>query len=100
MLFDVIRTATFIDDILGYVNQGLNFVAGQSAVMQVVIYAAVVIFVLVGFFVFISKFIKVFLVLGVLGGVVYYLWFQTDVLNSIKDMLGLSAYIQNIFVLF
>jgi len=94
MLFYTLAEGNIIDQILGYVDQGLDFVNGQATWLQLVIYAFLVIFVLVGFFVFIKKFIKLFLVLAVLGAGVYYLWTQTSVLDFLKDLIeGFSAFI-------
>jgi len=94
MLFYTLAETNFIDQILGYVDQGLQFISDQATWLQLVIYVFVAIFVLVGFFVFIKKFIKVFIVLAILGGGVYYLWTQTSVLDFIKTFIdGFSAFI-------
>ncbi len=94
MLFYTLAEANIIDQILGYVDQGLDFIAGQATWLQLVIYAFIAIFILVGFFIFIKKFIKVFIVLAILGGGVYYLWTQTSVLDFIKEFInGFSAFI-------
>jgi len=65
-----------IDDILGFVNSGFSWINSQASWMQLVIYAVVIIFILVGFFAFLKKFIKAFLVIAVLGGIVYVLNMQ------------------------
>jgi len=95
MLFYTLATDNFVDQILDYVDQGLSFVADQAGWLQLVIYACAALFVLIGFFVFIKKFIKVFIVLAVLAGGVYYLWTQTSVLDSVKDLINLSAFISS-----
>ena len=90
-----------IEQALSYVDQGLDFIASlQPDWLQLVVYLAVAIFLLVGFFVFIKKFMKAFFVLAILGGGVYYLWAETAVLDFVKDFIGgLGAFITSIFIL-
>lgn len=93
--------ASLIEQALGYVDQGLSFISGlQPDWLQLIVYFAVVIFLLVGFFVFIKKFIKAFFVLAILGGGLYYLWAETTVLDFVKTFIdGLGAFITSIFIL-
>lgn len=94
MLFYTLAVNDIINQILGYVDQAFSVVNAQTGWLQLIIYLAVAIFVLIGFFVFIKKFIKVFLVLAVLGVAGYYLWTSTNVLDFIKNMLpGATAFI-------
>lgn len=90
-----------IEQALSYVDQGLDFIASlQPDWLQLVVYLAVVIFLLVGFFVFIKKFMKAFFVLAILGGGLYYLWAETTVLDFAKDFInGFGAFITSIFIL-
>ena len=90
-----------IEQALSYVDQGLTFIAGlQPDWLQLVVYLAIAIFLLVGFFVFIKKFIKAFFVIAILGGGVYYLWAETTVLEFVKTFIdGLGAFITSVFIL-
>ena len=90
-----------IEQALGYVDQGLTFIANlEPDWMQLVVYFAIAIFLLIGFFVFIKKFIKAFFVLAILGGGLHYLWAETTVLDFVKTFFdGLGAIILSIFVL-
>jgi hypothetical protein len=79
---------TIIDDILGYVDSGFSWIDSQAAWMQLVIYAIVIIFILIGFFAFLKKFVKAFLVIAVLGGIVYVLNMQGIInIQSIIDQI-------------
>lgn len=94
MLLNSFHTAFGLTDIHNY----LDLVETQANWLQWIIYIVAVILILVGFFAFIKKFIKAFLVIAILGGGLYYLYTQTTVLDSIKDLIsGFGLYITNIF---
>ena len=57
-----------------YINQVVDLFNGLTPWIQALALLVLVIFVLIGLFVFIKKFIKLFLVLAVLGAVGYYLY--------------------------
>lgn len=100
MLNILTYTGTIIDDALGYVDQGLSFVSGLPGWAQLLVFAFLAIFALVGFFVFIRKFIKVFIIVAILGGGLYYVWTQTPYLDGVKDFInGLGAFITSIHIL-
>ena len=98
MLYNALATIVtynlaIMDDILGYVDSGFSWIETQATWMQLVIYAIVIIFILIGLFTFLKKFIKAFLVIGVLGGIVYVLNMQgiiniQDIIEQITGLLG------------
>jgi hypothetical protein len=98
MLYNALATIitynlTIIDDILGYVDSGFSWIDSQETWMQLVIYAVVIIFILIGLFAFMKKFIKAFLVIAVLGGIVYVLNMQgiiniQSIIDQITGLLG------------
>ncbi len=77
MLFDIFYTANFLTDIftdiLGFVSDGLSWVGQQADWMQVALYAAAALLILIGLFTLLKKIIKFVLVVAILGGVVYLL---------------------------
>lgn len=79
---------TIIDDMLSYVDSGFSWVDSQATWMQLIIYVVVIIFILIGLFTFLKKFIKAFLVIAVLGGIVYVLNMQGIInIQSIIDQI-------------
>ena len=97
MLYNALTTIVtynlaIIDDILGYANSGFSCIGSQASWMQLVIYAVVIIFILVGFFTFLKKFIKAFLVIAVLGGLVYVL--------NMKGIINVQSIIDQVTGLF
>ncbi len=84
MILNSFYTAFGLTDIYNY----LDWVTTQATWLQWIIYIVAVIFILVGFFAFIKKFFKAFLVIAILGGGLYYLYTQTTVLDSIKDLIS------------
>lgn len=80
-----------IESFIGpYITQALDLLNGLSVWIQGAILLAVGIFAIVGVFVFLKKFIKLFVVLAILGGIFYVVWTQTTV---IQDLLGLTGYV-------
>ncbi|MBI9009579.1 MAG: hypothetical protein JEZ05_06060 [Tenericutes bacterium] len=84
---------TIIDDVLAYVNSGFSWIETQATWMQLVIYAVAIIFILVGLFTFLKKFIKAFLVIAILGGIVYVLDMQgiisiQGIIDQVTGLLG------------
>ncbi len=81
-----------INDTLNSVNNSilnilfdfLDFLDGQANWMTTVAFLLIAIFILVGIFVFIKKFLKLFIVLAILGGVGYYLYTYTELLGFLK----------------
>ncbi|MDD3113986.1 MAG: hypothetical protein PHP61_05895 [Candidatus Izemoplasmatales bacterium] len=84
---------TIIDTIEGfvgpYVDTVMNLLGGLPVWTQALAILALGIFTLVGLFVFIKKFIKVFLVLAVLGAIGYFLWTQGIIQNIIGSLTGI-----------
>ncbi|XMB71602.1 hypothetical protein RJI07_05645 [Mycoplasmatota bacterium WC30] len=88
MLFNIFtRTSAITDtisDFVGpYITKGMDLLTGLPVWLQAVALLVVGIFTIVGVVVFIKKFIKLFLVLAIIGGIVYVLYTQTDILDSI-----------------
>lgn len=88
-------TDTISDFVEPYIQQVLDLLTGFDVWIQGLIILALGIFTIVGVVVFIKKFIKLFLVLAVLGGIVYVLYSQ-GFLNDILD--SISAYTTSIFL--
>lgn len=91
MLHNTIYTANILDDILGIVGNGINWISTQATWLQLVIYLIAAILVLVGFFTIIKKFIKAFLVIAILVGIVYVLDLQgiIDIQGLLDSVLGI-----------
>ncbi|MCF7923908.1 MAG: hypothetical protein K9L64_02230 [Candidatus Izimaplasma sp.] len=71
---------SLIDDITFYLENIAPWAAG-------LVLLGVAILLLIGFFVVLKKFIKAFIVLGVLGGAVYIIYTKTDILNDILKVI-------------
>jgi hypothetical protein len=76
---------TYRDIILSFFN-GLNNLWIQAAIL-----VGLALFAVIGLFVFIKKFIKLFVVLGILGGVFYYLWDQGIIQDLWSNVTGFIA---------
>ncbi len=74
---------TVEDFLQPYITQLLDMLQGLPVWLQGVLVLALGIFTIVGLIVFIKKFIKLFLVLAVLGAIGYVLWTQTDILQNL-----------------
>ena len=83
-------TDTISDFVEPYIAQLMDILNGFSPWMLAVILLALAIFTIVGLIVFIKKFIKLFLVLAIVGGIAYVLYNQ-GYLDGILGNLG--AYI-------
>jgi hypothetical protein len=68
------------------ITQGLDFLTGQSVLIQGAILIALGLFAIIGLFVFIKKFIKLFVVLAILGGIGYFVYSQ-GYLDTVLDSL-------------
>ena len=94
----VLRTFAITDTISSFVEpyivQAISFLEGLTPWMAALIILGIAIFTLVGIIVFIKKFIKLFLVLAVIGGILYVLYTQ-GILDGLLDTVGLT--ITNIF---
>jgi hypothetical protein len=79
--------ATIVEQVQGflgqYVQMALNFIEAQSFWIQVGILAGLALFAIIGLFVFIKKFIKVFIVLAILGGIGYFVWTNTTIIQDL-----------------
>lgn len=101
MYFNVlIRTSAIMDtisDLVGpYVDTVLNFLNSQAVWMQAVIILALGIFTLIGLFVFLKKFIKVFIVLAIIGAIGYFLYqghYLDGILGSFGALLTSTSFI-------
>jgi hypothetical protein len=83
-------TDTIEDFVAPYVQQAFEFLLGFEVWIQAAILLGIGIFTLVGVFVFIKKFIKVFLILAVIGAVLYVLYGQgvfDDILGSFGSIM-------------
>ena len=88
-----VYTMDIISDILAYIDQGLLWVTVQEAWVQLVIWVVVAILILIGLFAFLKKAIKLFLVLAVIGGILYLLNMAeiidiTSIIESITGAFG------------
>lgn len=88
-------TLDILTDILGYVDLGLQWVASQTTVLQLVIWLAAVILIVIGLFVFLKKSIKVFIIIAIIAGVVYVLDMQ-----GVIDIQGLISQVTGAFTAF
>ncbi|XFA98362.1 hypothetical protein ACAG96_05720 [Candidatus Izemoplasma sp. B36] len=92
-MFNILRTFAITDTISNfvepYITQATDFLGGLAPWMAAVILLGVAIFTLVGIIVFIKKFIKLFLVLAIIGGILYVLYTQ-GILNGILETIGLN----------
>ncbi|MCK4551797.1 MAG: hypothetical protein KAU02_02685 [Tenericutes bacterium] len=88
-------TDTISDFVEPYITQVLDLLNGFEPWMLAVILLGLAIFIIIGLVVFIKKFIKLFLVLAIIGGIAYVLYTQ-GYLDSILGNLG--AYITSIFI--
>jgi hypothetical protein len=83
-----VRFLTIMETIEGflqpYVDQALGFLGDLPVWAQGAAMLGLAIFTLIGLFVFIKKFIKLFLVLAVLGVIGYFLWEK----GIIQDLIG------------
>ncbi|MGD9910304.1 MAG: hypothetical protein AB7U79_06875 [Candidatus Izemoplasmatales bacterium] len=74
---------TINDFVQPYIDQLLSIFNGFEYYLQAAILLVIAIFVVIGLFVFLKKFIKLFIFLAIIGGVFYYVYTQTDLLDSI-----------------
>lgn len=85
-------TLGIIGDILAYVDSALSTISSQAEWLQLVIYLVVAIFILIGLFQFLKKFVKAFLVIAVIGGILYVL--------NLEGIINISGIIDQIMSLF
>jgi len=78
-------TDTIDDFVQPYLDQLFGLLQGFPLWTQGLIVLALGIFTIVGLIVFIKKFIKLFLVLAVLGVIGYFVWTKTTI---IQDLIG------------
>jgi len=90
-------TDTISDFVEPYITQVLDIFNNLEVWLQAVALLVLAIFTLIGIFVFLKKFIKVFLVIAVLGGIVYVLYSQ-GYLNGILDSLGAYVTTSTFFI--
>ncbi len=88
-------TDTISDFVEPYIQQAMDLLTGFDVWIQGLILLGLGVFTLVGVIVFIKKFIKLFLILAVLGGIAYVLYSQ-GILDGILD--SFSAYTTSIFI--
>ena len=82
-------TDTISDIVEPYITQVLDAFGNFSTLIQAFILLGIVIFTLVGIIAFIKKFIKLFFVLAVIGGIAYVLFTQgylDSILSSISGL--------------
>lgn len=96
-----IQNITFLailDQIQGfiqpYIDMVLDFINGSSIWLQAGIIVGIAIFAIIGIFVFIKKFIKLFIGLAILGVVVYFVWTKTTIIQDLLS--GITGMITNI----
>jgi len=83
--------STIIDTIEGFlaplISTALGLLDGFPVWIQGLILLALALFAVIGVFVFIKKFFKLFLVLAILGAIGYYLYFETDIITNLLSSL-------------
>lgn len=73
-----------IEDFVGpLIAQGIGILEGLPVIVQAAALLGLVLFAVVGIFVFLKKFIKLFIVLGILGGAFYLLYTQTTIIQDL-----------------
>jgi hypothetical protein len=91
--------ATIMDTIEGligpYISTGISALEGFPIWIQGLMLLGLGLFAIIGIFVFIKKFFKLFLVLAILGAIGYYLYFETDIITNLLG--NLTGAITNIF---
>ena len=81
------------DQIVNALNDFLAFFDGKADWMMTVAFLLIAIFILFGLFVFIKKFIKLFIVLAILGAVGYYLYTSTDIFNNLLGFISFNKFL-------
>jgi hypothetical protein len=76
MLSTLAITDTIGEFIEPYVSQALDLLTNMDMWMQGLVILAIGIFVIIGLFVFIKKFVKAFLVIAILGAIAYFAYSQ------------------------
>ncbi|MCK7487823.1 MAG: hypothetical protein MZU97_21725 [Bacillus subtilis] len=75
---------TTIENFVGpLIAQGIGILEGLPVIIQGAALLGLALFAVVGVFVFLKKFIKLFIVLGILGGVGYLVWTQTTIIQDL-----------------
>jgi hypothetical protein len=73
-----------IEDFVGpLIAQGIGILEGLPVIIQAAALLGLALFAVVGIFVFLKKFIKLFIVLGILGGAFYLLYTQTTIIQDL-----------------
>lgn len=73
-----------IEDFVGpLIAQGIAVLEGLPVLIQAAALLGLALFAVVGIFVFLKKFIKLFIVLGILGGAFYLLYTQTTIIQDL-----------------
>jgi hypothetical protein len=73
-----------IEDFVGpLIAQGIGILEGLPVIVQAAALLGLALFAVVGIFVFLKKFIKLFIVLGILGGAFYLLYTQTTIIQDL-----------------
>jgi len=72
-----------------FIDKGINILNGLPAWQTTIVVLVLAIFFLIGLFVFIKKFIKLFLVLAILGAIFYYVYSQ----GYLSSILGNTGWI-------
>lgn len=76
-----------------YITQGIDMLEALPVWIQGVAILALALFAMVGLFTFLKKFIKLFIVLAILGGIGYYLYTQTDIIQNLLDGIAPAGFI-------
>lgn len=91
MMASIIST---VEGVVGpIVTQVLTLLQGLPVWAQAAALLGVAIFAIVGIFVFLKRFIKLFIILAILGGIGYYLYFETDIITNLLNGSNPSAII-------
>lgn len=75
---------TTIENFVGpLITTGIGILEGLPVIVQGAALLGLALFAVVGVFVFLKKFIKLFIVLGILGGIGYLVWTQTTIIQDL-----------------
>jgi hypothetical protein len=89
--FGLTKTLAIMDSIndffIGIIDKVVFYLENIEPWAAGLILIAVGILVFIGLFVFLKKFVKTFIILAVLGGAIYIVYTQTDLLNNILKII-------------
>jgi hypothetical protein len=95
-ILNALRFGAIIDTINGFlgplITTGIQLLQGFPIWIQGLILVALALFAVIGVFVFIKKFFKLFIVFAILGAIGYYLYFETDIITNLLGSLTTAIF--------